>query len=311
MLSNYVGVILAGGRGRRMGPLGEEYPKALLPVGNEPLVGHHLRFLHDLGADDVYIIVGHRALDLVRTLGDGARYGVNIRYVEQGMPLGSAHALGRIRSVIHEPFLLVLGDYFFSVPEPAQVLGRWREGEGSVILAKHESDRRLIAEACELHVDGDGRVHRIVEKPWRPATDLKGCGVYALQPEIFDAIARTPRTALRDEYELSVSLALHVEAGCPLYAEALVAWDFNFTYPEDVLACNLAWLQQQRKTEFIADGAHVEQEAYLQSTVVGTCARVARRSRLTEVVVFPGASVREGDELRRALVTPEHVYPMA
>ena len=44
-MSGVAGVILAGGRGRRMGPLGEEFPKALLPVANEPLIAHHLRLL--------------------------------------------------------------------------------------------------------------------------------------------------------------------------------------------------------------------------------------------------------------------------
>jgi NDP-sugar pyrophosphorylase family protein len=44
-----------------MGALGEQYPKALLPIGNEPVIVHHLRLLESLGVRDVYVIVGHRA----------------------------------------------------------------------------------------------------------------------------------------------------------------------------------------------------------------------------------------------------------
>ena len=55
-MSGYVGAILAGGRGSRMGSLGEGYPKALLPLANEPLMAHHLRLFAELGIRKAFVL---------------------------------------------------------------------------------------------------------------------------------------------------------------------------------------------------------------------------------------------------------------
>lgn len=309
MLNGYVGVILAAGQGKRMGPLGEEYPKALLPVANEPLISHHLRLLHSLGVRKIFVIVGHCAPRVVQALGGGEAYGVDIQYVEQGASLGSAHALGRVRSKVQGPFLLVLGDYYFWPSDPHRLVRRLEEGRGSAISVKREPDRRLLSEACELQVNPEGRVLKIVEKPSAPGGDLKGCGFYALQPEVFDAVARTPRTALRDEYELSVSLQLYLEAGHCLYSEEVIVWDSNLTRPEDLLECNLHWLAHQGRNELIAEGARIEQGTTLERTLVGVDAWIASNSTLREVVVFPGAKVSGDSVLGRTLATPNGLYP--
>jgi glucose-1-phosphate thymidylyltransferase len=307
LTDEYVGVILAAGRGRRMGALGEEYPKALLPVANEPLIGHHLRLLSGLGVRTVYLIVGHRGPDLMSALGAGERYGVTLRYVTQDAPLGSAHALGCLRPWISQPFLLILGDYYFSASDPGRLLRRLREGTAA-IAAKREPNRRLLTEACAIQVDQDGRVVHIAEKPIAPASSLKGCGFYALQPEMFDAVARTPRTALRDEYELMVSLEFYVKAGHRLHAEEIVVWDAHFTSPQDVLECNMQWLAKAGRSELVGNEARIADGVRLERAVVGNHAQVNSRSVLRDVVVFSGATLASGPVVERALVTPEALH---
>jgi len=306
-VSDIVGVILAGGRGTRMGALGEAYPKALLPVANEPLIGHHLALLRVLGVREAYVVLGHHGDALAHALGDGARYGLRLHYVHQKAPLGSANAVGAVRPHVHGPFLLLLGDYYFSATNPSRLVQRLREGAGA-IAAKREPNRRLLAEACALEVGEDGRVLTIVEKPAVPRSSVKGCGFYALQPEAFDAIARTPRTALRDEYELTVSLELYVRSGNRLFAEEIIAWDANFTSPADVLECNTMWLAQEGRRELVAEGAQVDEGVYLEGAVVGDRARVLSGSRLKDVVVFAETRLEERVVLERALVTPQGVH---
>jgi len=306
-MSEFVGVILAGGRGRRMGPLGEEYPKVLLPVANEPLIGHHLKLLHDLGARQVYVILGHRGDDVTRAIGGGERYGVTIHYVSQPVPLGSAHALGCVRPYVDRPVVVILGDYFFLASDPARLIRRLREGAGAM-AAKREPDARALTEACALRLDETGRVLDIVEKPMVPSTDLKGCGFYALGREIFDAVSRTPRTALRDEYELSVSLELYIRAGHRLYAEEVIVSDTNFTRPEDVLECNMRWLERTGREHLISEDASIGDGVRLERTMVGHRAHIAESSHLNHVVVFPGAQLHMGAVVQEALVTPEGLH---
>ena len=112
--------------------------------------------------------------------------------------------------------------------------------------------------------------------------------MYALQPDIFEAVARTPRTALRDEYELTHALQLHVEAGKPIYGEDIVVWDRNFTRPEDVLESNLEWLGRTGRDTLIAAEARIGEDVQIQRTVVGDRAHLANGSRAQDVVVFAG-----------------------
>lgn len=293
-----------------MGALGEYYPKTLMPVANETLVGHHLKFLRDLGVQEVYIVVGHRATDIVRAIRNGESYGLNIKFLEQEQPLGSAHALGRVKPHVNRPFLLILGDYYFSLTDPKPLLDRLRNGTGSSIIAKQETDSRLVSEACGLDIDQTGRVLKIVEKPAVPKTTLKGCGVYALQPEFFDAVARTPRTALRDEYELSVALEIYIESGNPLFAEQIIAWDFNFTRAQDLLECNLEWLRQENRNQLIARDTLIGPETRLENVVVGDHSQLTGNLSLKNVVVFSEVSLEGANTIESALVTPHGTFLM-
>jgi dTDP-glucose pyrophosphorylase len=298
-----VGVILAAGRGRRLGSLGEAYVKALLPVANEPVIAHQLRLLHRVGVRRVLVVVGHHGADLEAAIGDGSRYGLDITYIPQPAPLGSAHALASVRSHVSSPFLVTLGDYYFVPTDPSVMIRRLERGQ-SAIATKRETSPVLVREACAVYHRPDGRVLDIVEKPSHPHTDVKGCGFYALQPEFFDAACRTPRTALRDEYELTVSLELFVRGGDALFAEEIIEWDSNITRPQDLLECNLEWLERHQLRTLVSAEAFVDPATTMERTVVGNGARVLGRNTLKGVVVFPGTEVTDGGPVERTLVTP-------
>jgi NDP-sugar pyrophosphorylase family protein len=305
-MRDYQGVILAAGQGKRMGPLGEEYPKALLPVGDEPIIGHQLRLFGRLGIRDVYAVIGHLGSKIIDAIGDGSRYGLNIHFVEQGPALGSAFALGRAIPYLRKPFVVTLGDYYFEAPE-AEALMRSLENGRSAISAKRELNRTLLREACELRVCPDGRLEQIVEKPADPSGNLKGCGFYAMQTSFLDSVARTPRTALRDEYELSISLEVHLSAGRAIYVEDIIKSDWNFTRARDVLDCNLDWLKRRGQQAFVAQDAQIDPEALLEEVVVGTGAHLNGAVRLTRSVVFPNARAEGGPVVESALVTPTNL----
>src|SRR6186713_1916700 len=121
-----MGVILAAGKGTRMAPFSEHYPKPILPVGMKPLVAHQLESMSSLGVRDVVIVIGHLGHEVVRALGDGERWGVQIRYVEQEETLGIAHAVSRLERFVDRPFFLFLGDIFFETENLGSMLERLR-----------------------------------------------------------------------------------------------------------------------------------------------------------------------------------------
>jgi NDP-sugar pyrophosphorylase family protein len=306
-MSGYVGAILAAGRGSRMGPLGELYPKPLLPVANQPLIAHHIQTLRDLGIEDVYVVVGANADQIMQALGTGDKYGVRVTYVDQGAPLGSAHAVARLASYIDSPFVLLLGDYYFYAPRLQQMLENATSKQATYMAAKRDSDSRALREACVLQVNDEWRVSTIVEKPKVPRSDIKGCGIYICRPEFLDAVHRTPRTALRDEYELTVSLEIYVRMGGPLYAAPVIEWDRNFTRPEDVLECNLAWLRHEKNNQLVGGNTQIAVGTQLQQSVIGDDVTISQPCSLRNVVVFQGVRLEGGRQIERALVTPSRL----
>ena len=92
--SDLQGVILAAGKGTRIQPFSDHYPKPLLPVYDRPLLLWQVEAMRELGITDILIVIGHLGHRVVQALGDGSRWGVRIRYVEQEETLGIAqHAL--------------------------------------------------------------------------------------------------------------------------------------------------------------------------------------------------------------------------
>lgn len=106
-------VILAGGRGRRLGALTDRVPKPLLPVDGRPFVEHLVRQLARHGFDDVVLLEGYRAGQIREALGDGVALGVRLTHVVEDRPLGTGGALAAAAPALAERFLLVNGDTYF------------------------------------------------------------------------------------------------------------------------------------------------------------------------------------------------------
>src|SRR5205809_5404581 len=117
MKSEFVGVILAAGRGTRMFPFTTRWPKPILPIMGKPLLQHQIEMMKSAGIQNIFVVIGHLGYEVVRSLGSGSQWGVNIEYIEQTETLGIAHAIGRLEGRIQQPFLLFLGDIFFVTNE--------------------------------------------------------------------------------------------------------------------------------------------------------------------------------------------------
>jgi NDP-sugar pyrophosphorylase family protein len=109
-------LILAGGRGTRLGRLTDELPKPILPVAGRPFLEHPLELLRASGARRVVISVGYRGEVIERAIGDGKRLGIEIAYVHDGTTaLGTAGAIRGALPLLGEHFLVLYGDTYLRV----------------------------------------------------------------------------------------------------------------------------------------------------------------------------------------------------
>ena len=110
-------MILCAGFGERMRPLTEHTPKPLLRVGDVPLMEYHIRGLAEAGIQELVVNVSHLGSQIMDYCGDGSRWGVHIRYSEEGQPLETAGGIQRALPLLGvEPFLVVNGDVWIDYP---------------------------------------------------------------------------------------------------------------------------------------------------------------------------------------------------
>jgi MurNAc alpha-1-phosphate uridylyltransferase len=104
-------MILAAGRGERMRPLTDRLPKPLLPVAGKPLIEYHIQGLARAGIRELVINHAHLGSLLEARLGDGARWGVAIRYSPEGQALETGGGIFHALPLLGEaPFVVVNGD---------------------------------------------------------------------------------------------------------------------------------------------------------------------------------------------------------
>lgn len=299
-----MGVILAAGKGTRIRPFSETTPKPLLPVLDRPLLAWQIEQLKSLGVQRIVIVIGHLGHKIVTELGDGSRFGVELTYVEQDEMLGIAHAVGQLESHVDGPFLLFLGDIFFETVQLHTMLERISEPNVDGVLAvMREPNPDLIRRNFTVHTDDSGFVRRVIEKPRHPKSDLKGCGLYLFDPTIFDSIRRTPRTALRDEYELTDAIQIFIQDGYGVVPAEVIERDLNLSTPADLLYLNMHALNLSDRDQYIAPDAVVEDGADVQRSVVMGGAHVPAGARLEECVVLPGERAPVGTHRRCILST--------
>jgi NDP-sugar pyrophosphorylase family protein len=111
-------VILAGGLGTRLHPLTRSIPKALVPICGKPFAAYQLGWLARQGIDEVVYCIGHMGRQIVDFVGDGAAWGLRVRYVDEGEDLrGTAGAvrLALDTGCLDEAFFVLYGDSFLPI----------------------------------------------------------------------------------------------------------------------------------------------------------------------------------------------------
>ena len=196
------GILLAGGAGTRLHPVTQAVSKQLLPVYDKPMVYYPLTTLMLAGIREILVVTTPEdAAAFARLLGDGAQWGMTLRYVVQPRPEGIAQALVLGRDFLGgAPSALMLGDNLFHGHDLVRVL---READArrdwATVFAYQVRDPERYG---VVTFDGTGRATSLEEKPTAPRSPYAVTGLYfydATAPEI----AASLRPSARGEFEIT------------------------------------------------------------------------------------------------------------
>ncbi len=199
-------VILAAGKGKRLEPLTETMPKCMLPLAGKPILEHLIHEIKKAGIDEIFIVIGYKGEEIRSYFGNGDKFGVRIKYVEQKERLGTAHALAMVRLKLKEDFLALNGDAIITSKDLKKLI-RKHEGIATLGLKKVKDPWNYGI----VELDGN-LVVRIVEKPREKISNLANAGIYVFSPEIFKAIEKTQKSE-RGEYEITASIDILINEG--------------------------------------------------------------------------------------------------
>jgi len=303
-----VGVILAAGKGSRIKPLNLKCPKPLLPICNKPIMEYQIEEMKSLGINEVFIVIGYLGEKIKKYFGAGKKLGVKITYVRQKERLGIAHAVGQLEPYIKDPFLLFLGDIFYVAKDLRRMITLFNKNKaGAVLAVKKEENPELIKRNFSLVLGKDNKVKRVIEKPRYTTNNLKGCGIYLFDLAIFDAIRNTPRTAMRDEYEITNAIQLLIDYGHKVYPADVVEWDMNITFAKDLWECNLSQLKFLKERKMIDSTARINEKAKIIGSVIGPGAVIKNAIKITNSIVLPGVMIATDKSIADSIVDRQRI----
>jgi mannose-1-phosphate guanylyltransferase len=185
-------MLLAAGLGTRLRPLTYEVPKPLVPVLGTPVMEHIVRLLAAHGFDDVISNLHYFPEQIEKRFGNGSPWGVRLSYSYEEELLGTAGGVRNVRDHFgDETFLIISGDALTDIDLTALWNAHRERGGIATLSLKRVDDPSQIGVVI---LGDDGRIQGFQEKP-EPAealSDLGNCGIYVMEPEIFDYFPETP-----------------------------------------------------------------------------------------------------------------------
>ncbi len=225
-------VILAAGRGTRMGAMTETLPKPMLLIGGRPMLEHILERLSQAGVKRFLIVVGYHH-EAIEAHFQHSKFAVELRVQEPVNGTGSATLLAR-GFAGPRPFLLTFGDIMCSAGEYLNAMGALDAATEAVLAVKEVEDPW---QGAAVYVDEAGIITKIIEKPPKgtSTTNWNSAGFYIFRPAIFDYLARlTP--SVRNEYELTSAFEAMLTDGHRIKISPIKGEWRDVGRPEDLAA---------------------------------------------------------------------------
>ncbi len=285
------GLILAGGFGTRLRPLTYTGAKQLIPIANKPIIFYGIETLVNIGIKKIGIVVGDTKEEVMRTLGNGERWKIDIEYIPQEAPLGLAHAIKIAKEFLGaEPFIMYLGDNILK-DNLRSLVDQFEENRSNASILLTEVDNPQ--EFGVAVIDEKGCVKRLIEKPKDPPSNLALVGIYLFDKEIFKAIEKI-KPSWRNELEITDAIQWLLDNGYKVESQTVKGWWKDTGKPEDIIEANLLILQD----------IHSDNQGKIVDSTVNGEVRVANGAIVEKSTIRGPAIIGENTKILRSYIGP-------
>ncbi len=222
-------ILMVGGEGTRLRPLTATVPKPMLPVGGKPILEHILEHLKSHGVERVTMALGYRPQQIEEHFGDGETMGLEIRYVLEEKPLGTAGAIGLVPNIDDSPLLVMNGDILTELDLSAMALSHLRR-ESAITVGVRPYQHQVPYGVTKLM---GTRIISLEEKPM--LTCWSNAGIYILDPKVCSAIPE------KTYHDMTLLIENRISAGDKVSAFAIREYWCDIGLPEDYDRAQSLW----------------------------------------------------------------------
>lgn len=242
------GVILSGGKGSRLSPLTDNYPKQLIPIAGRPVLMHCIEYLQNAGITEIAIIVGDDKGHIIENEVRRQNLNLSIQFIYQDEPRGLAHAVGLARDFTKDDdFIVLLGDNLFDKRLQSLIQEFYANKADTLILLKDVTHPYNFG---VVRFDNSGKAVELVEKPKHFVSNYAIVGVYIFNQQIYQAIDAIEPSA-RGEYEITDAIAWQVSRGIRVQTNILDSYWYDTGTREGLLDANCRMLLARKSVEAI------------------------------------------------------------
>ena len=222
-------VIMAGGEGKRLLPLTKHCPKPMLHVQGKPILEILMEQCKEAGFRKFYFAVNYLKQQIIDHFGDGSRWEVDICYLEENRPLGTAGALSLMPEIPEDPLMVLNGDVLTQVPFPA-LLKFHQENQAMATICVR--DHETVIPFGVVRIEGT-HVVTLEEKP--TLMHHVNAGIYVLSPQALKYLKR------EEACDMPEFLTHLQQSNQSVHAFPIHEYWLDVGYPESFDRAHLEW----------------------------------------------------------------------
>jgi NDP-sugar pyrophosphorylase family protein len=295
-------IVLSAGYGTRLWPLTEDRTKPAIPILGKPLVGYVAEYLAGYGIDEIVVNLHHRPESVRRALGDGARFGVKLHYVEEPVILGTSGALDNTREFFErETFVVVNGKIITDIDLNAAIETHRKMNAIAtlVLLPNVRRERFSVVETEDGRIKGFGRMPTATDEGPAP---LMFTGIHIMEPRILEYVPRGVFSdSVTDVYPKAMAngeiVAAHVASG---------KWRELSTLNR-YLDISVELLREEGKSLIAGGNAAIAPTATVTDSVLWDDVEVSAGARINRAVLADKVKIGANEVIENAVVVPRRL----